>query len=716
MQFDRNAMLKTTLLKKPSRFLWIALVLQWFACNPSANDSHTFRVIPVQYPKAPRDLTIADTLYGKRVPDSFRALENGSLPTTRDWMIQQQTLTEKYLSQIPSRANIQKQLTELWNSTRYAAPIHIGNFYYVLQQERLQPQPVLYRMQSMQDTSRQPILNFNSQSISGARILKDFAFSADGSLLAYQVAENGARWSSIFIKDLESNRTLLDTLNWVQFSNIAWYRDGFFYSRYPRETQFDGNAPYQFQQVYYHRVGTGQADDELIFAERSNPFVNVRAQTTTDERFLIINAQQQVGGNALYVRDLQSETLDLTPVIEDFDYVFKVVNNVGNNLLVYTNYKAPNYRLVQINLQRPEEKFWENLIPESKEVLQSVHLYGGKLVAAYAQNGSNGLKIFDLRGKLQREFAIPDHGQITDWSGDPNQSQAFFTFQPFTTASNVYLLNTNDFSIQNLIKNENIITNSSNYDIHLIDFKSYDGTEIPMTVLSQKGINLDGKRPALLTTDELPFTMTRVLLENGGIVAVVHVRGSEDWGEAWRQEGLKAKKQNAFDDFQAAAEYLIANKNTNPAKLAVYGKGDGGLIVGASLTQRPDLFRVALIDSGILDLIHYQSFTIGWTWESRYGTAGKPKEFDALVAYSPLQNIVPAKYPATMILTSNRNNQVVPGHSYKFAAELQQQQQADLPVLLRITQGGEQLLAPQQLDQTTDMLTFLFYNLQEPIK
>jgi prolyl oligopeptidase len=695
------------------RLLYPAILLALIACNRTESDTTTvFKTISVTYPPTLRDTTRVDTLYGKRIRDPFRWLENGNSPATRDWMIQQQTLTERYLNQIPYRAPIRQRLEQLWNFAYVSNPIRKGNFYYVLQQERLQPQPVLYRMRTLQDTTRQMVLNLNSLGVSGAQLLEHFALSQDGSLLAYEVSESGARWNTIFIKDMGSNRPLLDTLEGVRFSNIAWYRDGFFYSRYPQERQLPPNAPYEFQQVYYHRVGSPQADDELIFADRSNPRINFTAQTTSDERFMILYAQQHSNGNALYFRNLQSETLDFTPIIESYDAVFKVVDHVNDNLLIYTNYKAPNYRLVQINTQRPEERFWENTIPEAAEVLQDVQLYGGKLVTTYIKNGASVLKIFDVRGRLQREIAAPAEGRITAWSGNVQDARLFFTLQSFYQPPAVYTLNMNDFNF-NIYKTSVNKTDTTRYETRQIRYKSYDGTEVSLTIVAKAGLKPEDARLTLLLTEAMDFPIAQAVLEHNGICAIAHVRGSSGWGDTWAQAGRKGKKQSALDDFQAAAEYLIANHYTNPAKLAVYGRGNGGLVVGASITQRPDLFQVALLDAAVLDMLRYQAHTVGWNWMDEYGTIEKPDEFDALVAYSPLHNVVPANYPATLLLTTNRNNAVVPAHSYKFAAELQQHQRGAEPILLRIAQGGERQLLPEQVSQATDLLAFLFYHVQE---
>lgn len=697
----------------PNRFLWIVIMLYWSACHFSNQDAPSFKAIPIVFPKTLHDTTMADTFNGKRVLDPFRWLENSNTSATRNWIIQQQTQTEKYLSQIPQRTAILKRLSELWNYKNESPPIQKGNFYYVLRQEKLQSQPILYQLRNWQDTIGRVILNLNSVGVSGAQLLQNFAFSQDGSLLAYEVAQNGARTSSIFVKDIESNRTLLDTLQGVKFSAIAWFRDGFFYSRYPPETSTNTNAPYQFQQIFYHRVGSPQMDDELIFADRSDPYGRVTAQTTTDERFLILYLQKHDSGNALYMRDLRSSVVDFTAIMENFDHVFKVIDNVNNDLLVYTNYKAPNSRLIRINMQRPEERFWENILPEEKEVLQTVHLYGGKLVALYEHKGVNQLKIFDLKGGLQREIPIPTSGQVIDWSGGADLSQAFFTISSLIEPNATYVLNTNDLTTNRYQQGK---TDTLNYDIQQIRFNSYDGTEIPLTILAKKKVKLDGKRPTLLMPAYADFPMMQMILENDGVCAIVQVRGNKGLGENWRLAGVKLKKQSAIDDFQAAAEYLIAKKYTSPSKLAVYGKGDGGLVVGASVTQRSDIFKVALINAGILDLLRYQRHTIGWMWTSAYGTVYQADELDALLAYSPVHHVVPADYPATMILTSNRNQEVVSAHSYKFAAALQQHQRAQQPVLLRVAQGGEYELLSEQILKTTDMLTLLFYHLQETIK
>jgi len=703
----------------------LLFLLLTLSCNVSnSNDTTSFETIAVAYPNALRDTLQIDTFFDKRVRNSYHWLEDGDLPTTRNWLSEQRTITQDYFNQLPARTAIRKRLETLWNYDRWSTPVKKGNSYCMLRNKGLQNRAVLYRMRNLQDTSLQVIVDPNAAASNGGVSLQDFSLSGDGSLLAYQMAANGADWQTIYIKDMETNRPLLDTVRWVQFSNIAWFRDGFFYSRYPAPMPGAVAAgTYQFQQVYYHRVGSPQSDDELIYADRSNPQCNFTAQTTADERYLILSANKFINGNALYVRDLQSESLEFTPIFETYDYDCKVIGNVGNNLLVLTNYKAPNYRLVQINAARPEERYWEQVIPEPADVLQTVHLYGGRLVATYLQNAISQLTIFDLRGKQLREVSLPANGVITQWSGSPDESQAFFTFTSFTRPPIIYALNLSDFSTQ-AYKAPIVEFSGNSYETRQVNYKSYDGTEVPMTLIYKKGMKLDGTRPTLLTCtnalqpdiyNDSQLRLFQIILENNGICAFAFVRGSAALGGTWQQGGIKLKKQTGIDDFQAAAEYLIGNKYTNPAKLAIYGQQDGALLVGASITQRPDMYQVALADAGIYDLLHYQLNGIGWSWENVYGNVARTDEFDAIMAYSPLQQVVPANYPATLILSAERDNWVTPADSYKFAAELQANQKRNLPILLRVDGWSGEKPISRQLDEAADALAFLFYNLQEKV-
>lgn len=699
-------------------------------CEWFSTDQHSFKSIKVSYPKTPKDLSVVDTFFGTSVPDPYRWLENRNSPTVKDWIVAQRQTTQNYLKKIPFHDELKGRLQELWDYERYAAPERAGDFYYILENNALQNHKVLYRFRNLQDTTWTVVLDPNRLSKDGSTALGDFSFSRDGSLLAYEISENGSDWRTILLRDLSSNRPLLDTLRWVKYSNISWFRDGFYYSRFATPAP-DNNASGQvrFQQVYYHRVGTPQENDVLVFADRTHSRRNFSTYTTKDERFLILYAMESPTENALYFKDLTENPIEFTPVVENYNSSFKVVGNVGNNLFVLTNYKAPKYRVIRVNTVRPEERYWEDIIPESEDVLQTVHFFGGKMVATYIHDVSNQVKIFSQRGTLLHQLEMPGMAAISDWSGDPSQQQCFFSFSSFTQPVTIFELNLSNYTTR-VFRSSPARFNSDAYETKQVWYKSYDGTEIPMFIIHKKGLKIDGNRPTLLysyggfNVSMLPdFNITGmhlfpVVLENNGICAVANIRGGGEFGQAWHRAATKVEKHKSIDDFQAAAEYLVNNNYTSSKKLAIYGRANGGLLAGASLTQRPDLYRVVISETGIFDMYRYPQFTIGWIWAGDYGTVENREEFDALKYYSPLHNVVPANYPATFITTADEDDQVVPAHSYKFAAELQANQKSDLPVLIRIGATAGHDSGPstnQKIDEAADILAFMFYNLQQSI-
>ncbi len=698
---------------------------EWFSTNQSS-----FKTIKVTYPKTPKDLSVVDTFFGTSVPDPYRWLENRNSPTVKDWITAQRQTTQSYLKKIPFHDEIKNRLQELWNYERYASPKRVNNFYYALKNNGLQDHDVLYRFQSLQDTNWTIVLDPNRFSKDGTIALSDFSFSRDGSLLAYEISENGSDWRTILLRDLSSNRPLLDSIRWVKYSNISWFRDGFFYSRFATpEPDIAGFGQVRFQQVYYHRVGTPQENDVLVFADRAHPQRNFSTYTTEDERFLILYATESSAGNALYFKDLNTNPIEFTPIVENYNSSFEVVGNIGNSLLVLTDFKAPKYRLVQINTIRPEERYWEEIIPETEDVLQKVHFFGGKLVATYIHNASSLVKIFSQRGALLHQLETRGMGSVSDWSGDPGQQQCFFSFSSFTQPLTIFELNLNNYDAR-IFRSSATPFDSNNYETKQVWYKSYDGTEVPMFIIHKKGLKIDGNRPVLLygyggfNVSMLPdFNITGmhlfpVVLENNGICAVANIRGGGEFGQAWHRAATKVEKHKSIDDFQAAAEYLINNNYTSSKKLAIYGRSNGGLLVGACITQRPDLYRVVIPSAGILDMYRYHQFTIGWAWAGEYGTVQNREEFDALKYYSPIHNVVPANYPATFITTTGEDDRVVPAHSYKFAAELQANQKSDLPVLIRIdTHAGHGAgkSMNQKINEAADILAFMFYNFQQSV-
>ncbi|MEM9916764.1 MAG: prolyl oligopeptidase family serine peptidase [Bacteroidota bacterium] len=684
----------------------------------------------MNYPETFRDTSVVDDYFGKKISDPYRWLEDDNSSQTKKWVQAENQATDAYLSQIPFRQQLTKRLEQLWNYERFSTPFEEGDRYYYFKNDGLQNQSVLYAQNTL-DGPAEEILNPNLFSEDGTSSMGQLAFSRSGRYLAYEISEGGSDWRSIRVRDLQEGKTLADQVDWVKFSGIAWHKDGFFYSRYPEPQEGDElSGKSEFQQVYYHKLGDPQSKDKLIFADRSNPYRGFVASTTEDERFLVLTIWESTSGNALYFRDLDKSENEFIPVIENFHSDFQLIDSEGDNLLILTNYKAPNKRLVSINANKPEENFWENILPESEDVLRSVRILGGKIVATYIHNASSTVRISDMSGKLIRELELPGIGTVGNISGKKEKKSAFYSFSSFTTPSTIYSLDLETFQSK-VFKTPAIDFKSEDYVTKQIWYKSYDGTKVPMFVTHKKGLELDGKRPTLLygyggfDISILPgFNITGlnlgpIFMENGGVLAIANIRGGGEFGKKWHEAGTREKKQNVFNDFQAAAEHLIEKRYTSSDKLAIYGRSNGGLLVGACMTQRPDLYAVALPAVGVLDMLRYQEFTIGRAWAADYGLSESEKGFDYLLQYSPLHNIGQTKYPATMITTADHDDRVVPAHSFKFAASLQENQQGDNPVVIRIeTSAGHGAGKPtsKRIAEAADILAFTFYNLEENVR
>ncbi|NBC09079.1 MAG: prolyl oligopeptidase family serine peptidase [Bacteroidetes bacterium] len=708
--------------------LLASLVLWGCQQDPKRGQGGDFGAIPVSYPETFQDTSVRDTYFNIAVADPYRWLEDDRSAPTARWVEQQQDVTAQYLAQLPGRAAIKQRLQEIWDYERYDTPRKAGGYYYYFKNDGLQPQPVLYRLDKLEGEP-QPVLDPNTFSEDGTSSVGNYAFSQDGSLLAFQRSDAGSDWKTIMIKDMEQERMLDDTIRWVKFSNIAWYRSGFFYSRYPKPKEDDAlSGSNQFHQVYYHRVGTDQSEDELVFADHGHPQRNVYAWTTEDERFLVLSQSEGTSGNALYFRPLDEDGL-FTPIVESFDADFTLAGSDGKALYLLTNRGAPNQRLIRVDVRRPEERYWREVLPELENRLQSVELVGNAIVAHYLQNAYSTLSLYSMDGNLQKRLVLPDMGTVLDVNGKQGEQEAFIAYTNFLMPTTIYRL---DLEAESLLpyRSPQLNFDSEYYEVKQVAFESYDGTEVPMFIIHKKGVKLDGNSPALLygyggfNISVTPaFNRTRnmlfpLVLENGGICAVANIRGGGEFGERWHKAGTKHNKQNVFDDFQAAAEYLIAKKYTSTEKLAIYGRSNGGLLVGACMTQRPDLYAVAMPAVGVLDMLRYHKFTIGWAWASDYGRSDKREDFDYLYAYSPLHNISEDAYPATLITTADHDDRVVPAHSFKFAATLQQHQNGEDPVLIRIEERaghGAGVPTAKRIEEGADLLAFMFYHTQTPV-
>ena len=713
------------LMKTTWPFLFVCLFALLQCQSDDVPQRGDFTPIPVRYPPAFRDTLQVDTFFGKAVHDPYRWLEDIDAPPVADWVRLQNELTFGYLQKIPFRGAIENRLRELWNFERYSSPRREGDFYYFFRNNGLQNQSVLYRVAELGDEP-ELVLDPNRWSADGSSALGAYAFSPEGNLLAYQVSEAGSDWRTIRVLDLVENRTLADSIQWVKFSGIAWAGEGFYYCRYPEPAAGERlSGRNEFHQVYYHRIGEAQSDDRLVFADRARPNRGFSAETTEDERYLLLGMWESTSGNALYFKDLTVENGEFMPIAESFEHDYTLVGNQGPNLYFLTNNGAPNGRLVKVNATKPDQGFWEEILPEEKDVLLEAHLFGEHLLTSYLQDAKSVLRVYALDGERIGTVDLPGIGRVTDLQGAPDQNRAFFAFESFTTPATIYELDISLLTTR-AYKAPTINFNSSQYATQQVWYKGYDGVDIPMFLTYKKGLPMDGRRPTLLygyggfNISQLPrFQVQRaVVLENNGIFAVANIRGGGEYGEAWHRAGTRSQKQNVFNDFQAAAEYLIQQGYTEPAKLAIEGRSNGGLLVGACLTQRPDLYRVALPAVGVLDMMRYHRFTIGAAWATDYGRSDDPKDFDYLIAYSPLHNVMPTSYPATLITTADHDDRVFPAHSFKFAAELQHQQKGELPILIRVDTNaghGAGKSTDLQIQENADLLSFLFYNLEEDV-
>jgi prolyl oligopeptidase len=554
--------------------------------------------------------------------------------------------------------------------------------------------------------------------------LSGIELSDDAKYLVYKIARSGSDWNEIFVKDVQTGTMLDDHLLWVKFSGLGWYDGGFFYSAYDQpEEGSELSKSNEYQKVYYHKLGTSQQDDQLIVQDRERPKRMFGAGLTDDKRFLVLSISEATNGNALSVKDMTAKGDNFVPLMERFDYEFNVVDNVGDDLFILTNYKAPKYRLVKININHPEEAGWTEIISEKENVLQWVTFAGEKLVAGYMKDARSEVEVYAYDGTFEYTIGLPGVGSVDSFSGEKDDPLAFFSYTSFNTPGEIYQYNLSEKQTKLYFRPE-VSFNPDDFIVKQEFYLSKDSTKVPIFIVHKKGIEPDGENPTLLygyggfNISLTPsFSSTRmVFLENGGVFALANLRGGGEYGEDWHVAGTKLQKQNVFDDFIAAAEYLIASKYTNSNKLAIMGGSNGGLLIGAVINQRPDLFKVALPAVGVMDMLRFHKFTIGWAWAGDYGTSDDSKEmFDYLYGYSPYHNIKPGvKYPAVLVTTADHDDRVVPAHSFKYIARLQEYQAGKLPVLIRIdTKAGHGGGKPTAkiIDEYTDVWSFVFYHL-----
>jgi prolyl oligopeptidase len=660
-----------------------------------------------------------DNYHGTSVADPYRWLEDANAADTKEWVEAQNKVTGAWLDQIPERAAIKERLTKLWNYERYGVPHKEGGRYFYSRNDGLQPQSVIYTLKSLADAPRM-LLDPNTLSADGTVSLSGTAVSPDGKLLAYGISTSGSDWNEWKVRDIASGKDLEDHVKWVKFSSTAWTRDGkgFFYSRYDEPNEATRlAAANQFQKLYYHKVGTPQSADTLVYERPDEKQWRFGAKVTDDGRYLVISVSQTFK-NRVYYKDLKQAGAKVLPLIDNFDASNTFIDNEGPVFFFKTDKDAPRYRVVAIDTRKTGADSWKTVIPEGPNTLTGVSTLNRQMVATYLVDAQNQVKVFDRSGKVVREVALPGIGSVTGFAGKRGDSETFYSFASFVNPTTIYRLDLKSGK-SSVFRAPKVDFDPSQYESRQQFYTSKDGTRVPMFIVSKKGLKLDGSNPTYLygyggfnislTPSFSPANLA--WMEMGGVYVVANLRGGGEYGEAWHAAGTKLQKQNVFDDFIGAAEWLIANKVTSPGKLAIGGGSNGGLLVGAAMTQRPELFGAAIPQVGVMDMLRFHKFTIGWAWTSDYGSADNPDEFKALVKYSPLHNLKAGScYPATMVTTADHDDRVVPAHSFKFAAAAQAAQAGPAPILIRIeTKAGHGAGKPtaKVIEEAADRWGFL---------
>jgi len=717
LKFGNQSFKKVLMTKKIVVSLFtIALIT---ACKTETKDENI--TMKITYPETSKG-NVVDNYFDAKVNDPYRWLEDDKSPETEAWVAEQNKLTFTHLDEIPYRKTLNDRLSKLWNYEKIGAPFKEGDHEYYYKNDGLQNQYVIYRKKT--EGSDEVFLDPNTFSEGGTTSLGNISFSKDGKTLAYSISEGGSDWRKIIVIDAETKEIKEDTLIDVKFSGLSWKgNEGFYYSSYDKPKGSELSAKTDQHKLYFHKLGTKQSDDQLIFGGTEGQKRRyVGGGVTEDDKYLIISGAESTSGNDLFIQDLRIPNAPLVQMVKDFDFDANVIENDGDKLYIVTNKNAPNKKVVTVNAKKPEVGNWVDFIPETENVL-STSTGAGYFFAEYMKDAVSQVKQYDYSGTLVREIKLPGVGSVGGFGGKKEVKELYFSFTNYTNPSTIYKFNPKEGTAEVYRKPE-IDFDSDNYESKQIFYTSKDGTKVPMIITYKKGIVLNGKNPTILygyggfninLTPSFSIANT-IWLEQGGIYAVPNLRGGGEYGKKWHDAGTQLKKQNVFDDFIAAAEYLITNKYTSSNYLAIKGGSNGGLLVGATMTQRPDLMRVALPAVGVLDMLRYHTFTAGAGWAYDYGTSEQSKEmFDYLKGYSPVHNVKKGtKYPATMVLTADHDDRVVPAHSFKFISELQDKQAGDLPVLIRIdTNAGHGAGKPvaMQIAEYVDVFAFTLHHM-----
>ncbi|MEM9837105.1 MAG: prolyl oligopeptidase family serine peptidase [Bacteroidota bacterium] len=699
------------------------------ATNTTNKKTMEYPAITVEYPTTEKG-EVSDDYHGTTVADEYRWLEDDNADDTKDWVSRQNDATFGYLENIPFRASLEERLTELINYPRLSSPYRVGEYYFFSKNSGLQNQSVIYYQKGL-DGTPEVFIDPNAINSDGTTSISLMGPSKDNKYMAYSRSDAGSDWRKIYVREIATNKDLEDELDWVKFTGAGWYGDGFFYSRYPAPEEGEelkGNN--QYHSVWYHQLGTPQSEDELVYEDRENPSYYHYGGTTEEEDYLIMYAAPGTDGFATYYLPLDGEKPDASKMVALFSGTknkSSIIHTEGKDFWALTDIDAPNYRLVKLNLDDPASEKWEDILPESENLLQGVNTGGGFLFANYLEKATDRFYQMQYDGSDKKQIELPGLGSAGGFGGEKDDKELFYTFTSFTYPPTIFRYNLADGSSEPFFKPD-LQFDPQDFEEKQVMYTSKDGTPVSMFIVHKKGLELDGNNPTYLyayggfnISLSPSFSSLRIaLLENGGVYAMPNLRGGGEYGEAWHQGGMLKNKQNVFDDFIAAGEYLIAEGYTNKDKLAIAGGSNGGLLVGAAMTQRPDLFAVAFPAVGVMDMLRYHKFTVGKGWIPEYGSSEDPEMFPYLYAYSPLHNLKDGtEYPATMVTTADHDDRVVPAHSFKFAARLQAAHAGDNPVLIRIaTDAGHGAGKPisKIIEEQADLWSFFFYNTDAPVK
>lgn len=679
----------------------------------------------IKYPET-KKVNQVDDYFGTKVADPYRWLEDDNSGETKEWVEAENKVTNNYIDAIPFYNKVKARLEEMWNYPKYSSPFKEGAWYYFYKNDGLQNQSILYRQKGL-DGVPEVFIDPNVMSKDGTAAIGTPSFSKNKKYAVYLEAQAGSDWQVAYIMEVADKHVLRDSVNYIKFSGTSWKGDdGFYYSRYPTpDEQNKLTNQNQHHKVYYHKVGTPQNEDVLIYEDKEYPLRTIGASLSEDEHFLFLSKSEGTSGTELWVKDMKNNSAnnDFILLIKGFDTESNFIDNDDDKILVRTNNNAPNYKIVLIDPKKPSKENWETIIPERKELLESAGTAGHKLFLTYLQDASSRVYQTNYKGNLERQIELPGIGSAAGFNGYSDDTEIFYTYTSFDYPSAIFRYNIATGKTS-LFRKSEVKINADNYQTVQSFFTSKDGTKVPMFITYKKGLKLDGNNPVMLYGYggfNIPMTpafsiINAFFLEQGGVSVIVNLRGGSEYGEAWHKAGMLKNKQNVFDDFIGAAQFLIDKKYTNPSKLAIRGGSNGGLLIGAVMTQRPDLFKVAIPQVGVMDMLRYHKFTIGWAWATEYGRSDHSKEeFETLYKYSPLHNLKPGvKYPATLITTGDHDDRVVPVHSFKFAATLQADNDGTNPTLIRIeTRAGHGAGKPtsKQIDEAADIWSFVMYNL-----